>query len=145
MQQLPYVPARGIFRKLSERAFEHAGKNPAAPTVPKLFELAEKTPEFYRHFNQKVKKFVAFLFDNNQVDNRSPLECFILRGKFRKKIIPQAMESDMKKLIEYGTQRLAAATEGKDFFQAVPGKNPQGDLTAWYLRNIEADKPGAFY
>ena len=51
----------------------------------------------------------------------------------------------MKKLIEYGTQRLAAATEGKDFFKAVPREDPQGDLTAWYLRNIEADKPGAFY
>ena len=60
MQQLPYVPARGIFRKLSERAFEHAGKDPSAPTVPKLFELAEKTPEFYRHFNQKVKKIIIF-------------------------------------------------------------------------------------
>lgn len=43
----------------------------------------------------------------------------------------------MKKLIEYGTLRLAAAADGKDFFQAVPREFPEGNLTAWYLRNFD--------
>lgn len=42
----------------------------------------------------------------------------------------------MKDLIEYGKKRLVKAAEGTDFFQQVPAELPQGDLTAWYLRNF---------
>ena len=42
----------------------------------------------------------------------------------------------MKKLIEYGKKRLKLAASGEDFFQVIPEELPQGNLTAWYLRNF---------
>jgi hypothetical protein len=75
---LPHFPARGIFRKLSERSFEHAGKNSAAQTVPKLFALAKKTPGFHHQFNKKIKKIVKKSSLLIKKDNRSPLAGFIL-------------------------------------------------------------------
>ena len=42
----------------------------------------------------------------------------------------------MKKLTEYGRKRLELASSGEDFFQVIPDELPQGDLTAWYLRNF---------
>ena len=42
----------------------------------------------------------------------------------------------MKYLIELGEKRLRKAVLGDDFFQKVPDELPQGDLTAWYLRNF---------
>ena len=39
-------------------------------------------------------------------------------------------------MINYGIKRLKQAAAGEDFFQKVPKELPQGDLTAWYLRNF---------
>ncbi len=39
-------------------------------------------------------------------------------------------------MINHGIKRLKLASSGEDFFQVVPDELPQGDLTAWYLRNF---------
>ena len=39
-------------------------------------------------------------------------------------------------MINYGIKRLKLAASGEDFFQVIPDELPQGDLTAWYLRNF---------
>ena len=39
-------------------------------------------------------------------------------------------------MINHGIKRLELAAFGDDFFQKVPEELPQGDLTAWYLRNF---------
>lgn len=39
-------------------------------------------------------------------------------------------------MINHGIKRLKLAASGEDFFQVIPDELPQGDLTAWYLRNF---------
>jgi hypothetical protein len=39
-------------------------------------------------------------------------------------------------MIDPGIKRLKLAASGEDFFQVIPDELPQGDLTAWYLRNF---------
>ena len=39
-------------------------------------------------------------------------------------------------MINHGIKRLKLASSGEDFFQVIPDELPQGDLTAWYLRNF---------
>ena len=46
------------------------------------------------------------------------------------------LKNRMENLLFCGNDRLKRAAAGEDFFQKVPAGQPEGDLTAWYLRNF---------